>query len=764
MALADDATELDVVIVGGGVAGLAAAKRLAGLRCLVIEAAAQPGGRVLSAVHANSHFELGAMFPSRQVCRWLEAENRQNSDGQAGRFVLEPGGTDVVVVAGGDVLRAASRQSLLAMAKDRPDLAAIRDALMAATHFAGVAAVNRHVTHMVEADPGRVHLAGGMSSLVDALATTSRVVTATTVTGLSVGVDGVSLTGYDVNGPCRWRARRVVLACGPDSSRTLLRDAGIVVAPYLENLHEQAAHVMVAEVRGLPVSLPGYIVFTEREDIGTVVFAGKSDGVCLVTAYSPGSGMAAATDVAVVSALRDALTEAGLKPAAEAISLLARRQWPIAAVLADDSALVHWSAGVVMPAATVALAGDYLYPGISHGVEPAFISGVQAGERVKAALVKFEAAGEDACAYVARTLATRLSRVLRGDTTDAMTAHSPWAMPRACGDVVAVAAAIAGLRAVAGRQHQTLIKDALGWLQSARSDGMWPYTLGALPTATDSALVSFFVPECEWLAYLPQYESPAGVVAQLHSAAHHGARVMQVDSGNAHWCDPDAFTSVLCAALRQRAGATSVAFAPAVTRRLLTASGGLFVANPFLWQLALAHALPVLAGEQASAARDALAGDLLTACAGRNAPGSFSPSLSTACAVIALAELKALSSTVAVSLTQALLQNLPGGEYPFCSSRLLTRRPRGLPFHAFGDVIVLPRGRYELTLYQDTHGMVGAGLWLMAWSCLVAAASDDYRVVDIGTESKTNNYGGHQAASVSAYCAGVLCEAVASTA
>jgi oxygen-dependent protoporphyrinogen oxidase len=52
--------EYDVVIVGGGIAGLAAANRLSGLKILVLEAAGRPGGRIHSQPSGDYWLNFGA--------------------------------------------------------------------------------------------------------------------------------------------------------------------------------------------------------------------------------------------------------------------------------------------------------------------------------------------------------------------------------------------------------------------------------------------------------------------------------------------------------------------------------------------------------------------------------------------------------------------------------------------------------------------------------------------------------------------------------
>lgn len=66
------ADEFEVVIVGGGAAGVAAARRLhdAGVRCLLVEARGRLGGRAWTARHAGFPLDLG--------CGWLHSADRNS--------------------------------------------------------------------------------------------------------------------------------------------------------------------------------------------------------------------------------------------------------------------------------------------------------------------------------------------------------------------------------------------------------------------------------------------------------------------------------------------------------------------------------------------------------------------------------------------------------------------------------------------------------------------------------------------------------------
>lgn len=94
------AHDVDVAIVGGGAAGLAAARRLlaAGFTTRVIEARTRPGGRVFTDERLGAPFEAGAAYihwadrnPWTRIARDLGHETREDSGGPGFRGLFANG-------------------------------------------------------------------------------------------------------------------------------------------------------------------------------------------------------------------------------------------------------------------------------------------------------------------------------------------------------------------------------------------------------------------------------------------------------------------------------------------------------------------------------------------------------------------------------------------------------------------------------------------------------------------------------------------------
>ena len=190
------ASQYDVIVIGAGIAGLAAAERLgkAGLRVLILEARARVGGRVwsLPGVSPDSAIEMGAEFvhgKPPQLDEYLrshglklcELKGRTYCQGENG--TLEPCGDERgEIFARLDKLDPASfadetfQQTLDTRLADSPD-----DEKQSARQFVGgfhAADPGRISTHSIiygdradrEIDAERgFHIVGGYSKLVDAL-------------------------------------------------------------------------------------------------------------------------------------------------------------------------------------------------------------------------------------------------------------------------------------------------------------------------------------------------------------------------------------------------------------------------------------------------------------------------------------------------------------------------------------------------------------------------------------------------------------------
>lgn len=707
----------DVVVVGAGMAGAAAVRRLDGLRVLWCEGAPVRGGRVRTVDVEGRPAELGAMFVSRRIREWIDPE---------ALFVPREGDC-MALLPDGTLLQAGSRAALLASAGGMGMQDRVRDALLSATHFAGAARLNRHVAALAAVDQGAEQPAAGVQPLLDAMATTATVhcTTGARVEAITVGHDDYRVVVLRDGASTVETTRAVVLATDMVSARKLVGASGMPLPPYLAALEAQPAAVAVFSACHERASLPNYVVVLDGP-VNTLAFTAAAGDVVTVAAWGVGDAIAMLDDASLQQVIQACLDKI---PGGcfSALTLAHRQYWPVATVPVDDRQLALWRRDDCVVHPGLFLAGDYLYPAHAFGLEPAFITGTQAGERARLharAMLITPATPEDAARQVLAGLRTDLQRVLQANAKEVMAALSPHEPPQPVGDVVAVAAAIGGLRAAGVGEGDPLLARALQWLQGARQDGMWAYTRGGLPTATDSALVTFFVPECDWSACLPDYCTASGVLPQLSAEDVPVARRMPVRPATMHWCQPDPFTTLLCAANEARAGRPPLLDEDAL-QRLFRKRHGLFVANPFLAELAF-----VLAAQQQGSAvaddliRNVLAG-MMRARNENGLFGQFDAGLSTAAAVLGIAVAGAGRLTAAETgdLRAALGRAAAAtGATPFCSTACLGRaaaqRHSALPFHEQGDMLELHGKLYALTLYRDSLDLVARGLWLMAYSQL----------------------------------------------
>lgn len=743
----------DVIVVGAGVAGMAAAHRLAGLRVLVCEQSPRPGGRVRT-THIEGHpAELGAMFPSRRLMAWARADVP---------FVRRTGRL-LALLPEGKLIAANSRHQLLATAAVDGVHDLVRDALLASTYFVGSSRLNRALCANADAEQAIEQPSLGAGSLGEALAAgVQQLSLRTAVSSFRVEETGFAVTLEREGGRSVERASALVLATELPVTRGLLRDAGIPVPDYLEALTPQPVHVAILTARGLNPDVPNYAVIASGP-INTLAFSMLDGGDCLVHAYGAGHAMAVLEDHVLEQQVTSLLASLLQQPPTP-VRLVNRQDWSTASVPVDDRQQGLWRREGCSPHSGLFLAGDYLYPAISMGLEPAFIIGTQSGERARlhARSSQSRLSGDDIVQTVLTALRNDLERLLGTDPPPAMLALSPWEPPADVGNVIAIAAGIAGLRAAGIREGDDLLDRALTWLRDARDSGMWAYTRGGLPTAADSALVTFFVPESDWSTFLPEYRHGDGVLPQLHDESGTGGRRMRASQGMMHWCQVDPFTSLLCSYNEARAGRPAL-LDDASLQRMFRRREGLFVANPFLVDLAFMLAAQGVSSPGSVAMRDAVVSRVVRQRGPDGLFGSFDRGLSTVAAVLAIAANGRPGYVSVESLRDSLYRAAShGGATPFCSTtysgRATGRRPGQIPFYEFGDLINYQGRTFVLTLYRDALDLVARGLWLMAMARLdeMPAAIESAPEHTSAGESPGAPGGSAGADSVARYCAHVL--------
>lgn len=267
-------------------------------------------------------------------------------------------------------------------------------------------------------------------------------------------------------------------------------------------------------------------------------------------------------------------------------------------------------------------------------------------------------------------------------------------------------------------------------LLANRQDGLWSYHTGGLPTATDTVLVSQGMFSDETAPALEQFRDRQawGFLPQLAEATPATARHMAITPGNKHWCQPDYPTTCLALAELERSGrpVTGDDVQPLADR--FPTRSGLFFANPYLVDLALAKLLGNIIGSGGTDRNDGLRRELtnrlvaeLTASMNPDGSfGTFDPWLSTSAAILALAELNAAPHHIRAGQLRLLSWIEEDGTLPtatpFYSSHATQRGPESSESSA---------ADHAITWYCDPHRLITTACAVLALSAQPSPGDPD---------------------------------------
>ena len=289
----------------------------------------------------------------------------------------------------------------------------------------------------------------------------------------------------------------------------------------------------------------------------------------------------------------------------------------------------------------------------------------------------------------------------------AMTCLSPGGSPAPYGDLVPLGFVARALAASPERPHQAAAELVRRHLRARRSDGLWAFHSGGLPTATDSSLVLLGVGDHDAVERLERFGDGSGGYLPQRAAAVKQPGHMQITDRNRHWCQPDLATTCLVRSLRHDAG-----LAERTPLRLLERAfdrrSGLFFANPHLvdWVFALA----IRDDPGAACLRERLCAEVRASARPDCSFGLYDIALSTALAILTLAALGARGRLL--HCAQVRLAGLVDdtGQWPAAT-----------PFYstlaAFPDAVGQPgllRPGHALSLYEDTYRMIVTALVALA--------------------------------------------------
>jgi len=394
---------IDVVIVGAGLAGLAAAHSLEGFGVALIEREPQAGGRVLTVTKDSARFDLGACFAyNPHLLPGVSAAPTVKHEERASIGIHMHGTTVFADTAWSAVRQLPIAQSTLsALASMRagtlhvrdlpPEAARILRALFQQIHPADITEYSalRHGDAWNDWYPD--HWREGNIALVDAYATPLAQVlrVGANVTRVEELADHVLVTFERHGSSQRLRARAVIVATPATVARQLVRPRDPACATFLGSVRYGRYTVVafVAERASFP--RPFRFIITPEAGLTFVMsqqHAGRNTHVLLCYYAASDAAFAdARDDRALIDATRSSLEDIGFAAdALEAASTWVKR-WPLSGTILDDRYFALKRPDFARASTRTFLAGDYLAmtPGWGYGMDDAVASGRSTGALVR---------------------------------------------------------------------------------------------------------------------------------------------------------------------------------------------------------------------------------------------------------------------------------------------------------------------------------------------------------------------------------------------
>jgi hypothetical protein len=352
-----------------------------------------------------------------------------------------------------------------------------------------------------------------------------------------------------------------------------------------------------------------------------------------------------------------------------------------------------------------------------------FFRGARLDARLQEGLIQAGEARLRTGAAMAQISAVNLALVARRMPMAMTAVPPPPEAPQPMGDLVPIGLLLHALRGggddIPGVAAAATLLER--HLDRHRQHGLWSFQSGRLITATDSALVLLGRRDPEAVARLEQFADGTGGYLPQHVirepvAEEHGPGRMVLTHANRHWTHPDFGTTLVVRALRRGAGMPTKTSLAYIVERFET-RGALYFANPFLLDWLLAEAL---ADDPDAADLRARLGDEIAASVNADMSfGTWDRGLSTACAILALAALGRRGRLTRCAQLRLLdLVDATGQPEP-CTPFYSTLRSEpgddGMGLIPDRPGVLRVEGqRHDLTLYHDTHRIIGTALRLLA--------------------------------------------------
>jgi protoporphyrinogen oxidase len=550
----------EVIVVGAGLAGLAAADELGRRRVLVLEAGARAGGKVETIRRDGGVHERGALFafnpawvPFPVAADDLEREDLPIGLSLDGRLIRGDTVAACLGAVGADIPESLSVGYYLGSPSPQSPL--IGSALSRALNaFFRVI----HPGDLAEYVPARrrdallrhdaSHFRHGNGALVEAFLDRlgAEVRTECRVTRLSVEPGGVTVGWRGAYGDEQARADRVVLATPAREALDLLGERDGPATTFLRRVRYGPGIAVILGLDDTELEPFSYVVSADGT-VNTFVFHhdARTPGLTVLTAYIVAEQAAAIWergDDELAALVREELNALGLGAVAAAEVLWSDvRRWPEVGPIVSQAAYGDFSPACLHPAPRLVLAGDYTWwdgAQMPYGMQAAILSGRRAAALVGEGAGALPTPGSR-LAPLAVSLVTRLTDagpVVKGSVPDGTIAYY-------------------GLL-LSAEPDPEIERYLLGEAE----DGLWAYQQGYGVTALDSALVMEGLLASGRHAALLE-ASAARLVEKFFDAGEGGFRTLPHGrTGRApYWQGTDCPATAFCAWLLARIAPTRYA-------------------------------------------------------------------------------------------------------------------------------------------------------------------------------------------------------------
>ena len=360
--------------MGGGLAGLAAARELGDLDVLLLESEPRLGGRVRPERFGGIPYELGALSVLASTDLPVEVDHAPVGLFWNGALHLAPTPLAAIVSA----IPSAVPRAL------GPEAGPAPEAFFGVIHPCRIdeSILERRgdalVRFVVRRTPGGN--AAVLARLAEGLRAERRV--GARVVRVETRGDSVEV---ETAGEETLRARSAIVATDGVAAREILRSPSAATGRFLSALRYGSGAVAVLGLRAPVLPRFSYIALPPSESVRAVVRGATAEGVSVVHFYFHVAPDAAS----LVPAAKETL--ARISPGAPIdVAFSETKVWPRVGPIVSSGAYGEWNDAILRPSDRIRLAGDYVhflpYEALPYGQEAALASGRRAAEEIRAIL------------------------------------------------------------------------------------------------------------------------------------------------------------------------------------------------------------------------------------------------------------------------------------------------------------------------------------------------------------------------------------------